>query len=223
VPAASGEDVDLELAYAYPPDGSWVRANMVATLDGATSADDGLSAGLSGPADRRLFGVLRRLADVVLVGSGTARAEGYRPAALPIAIVSSALGLDLDGPLFTAAEHRTILLTSSRATAEARARAAERAEVVVCGSDRVDLALAVRELAARGHRKVLTEGGPTLLGSLVAQRVLDEVCLSTAPLLVGGHGSGILGPTAQSPPVATRLTDLFIEDGFLFGRYAVTR
>ena len=98
--------------YAYP-DGQWVRANFVTSVDGAVTAE-GRSGGLSGAADRLVFGVLRSLADVILVGAGTARAERYRlaqpaeiwqqlragrPATPPIAVVTRRLNLDLDGRL----------------------------------------------------------------------------------------------------------------------------
>jgi riboflavin biosynthesis pyrimidine reductase len=73
--------------YAYPtpvPASGWVRANMVSTLDGSANGPDGGSGALGGSADRAVFGVLRGLADVILVGAGTARVEGYRrPAASP--------------------------------------------------------------------------------------------------------------------------------------------
>src|SRR4051812_2248584 len=62
-----------------------VRLNMIASADGATAVD-GLSGGLGGPPDRKVFAALRSLADVVLVAAGTVRAERYGPAALPIAV-----------------------------------------------------------------------------------------------------------------------------------------
>ena len=102
----------LAALYAYPdiaPGAApWLRASMVASVDGAASLG-GRSGGLSGDADRLVFSVLRSLADVILVGAGTARAEGYRPvrdgevwASLragrapvpPIAVVTGKLDLD---------------------------------------------------------------------------------------------------------------------------------
>ncbi len=70
-------DEDLARLYAYPP-GPWLRANFVASVDGAAHLD-GASAGLSSDADRHVFALLRTLADVVLVGAGTARTERYGP------------------------------------------------------------------------------------------------------------------------------------------------
>src|SRR5260221_14376763 len=81
MPATAGVD-DLIAAlgeiYAYP-EGRCVKANMIASVDGAIMVD-GRSGGLSGPADRLGFSVLRSLADVIVVGAGTARAERYRHA-----------------------------------------------------------------------------------------------------------------------------------------------
>ncbi|MGH3408045.1 MAG: dihydrofolate reductase family protein, partial [Streptosporangiaceae bacterium] len=141
-PATGDDDNLLARCYAYPArDGPqeqpWVRANMVASVDGA-AALEGRSGGLGGDADRKLFQVLRSLADVVLVGGGTARAEKYKPARLaamvpalragrpptpPIAVVSASLDLDPDSPLVAAAPDwaRTIVLTTATAPAARRA------------------------------------------------------------------------------------------------------
>jgi riboflavin biosynthesis pyrimidine reductase len=81
-----GDDVDL--FEAYTPAGTfagagrpWVRVNMISSLDGAIAVR-GRSGTLGGPPDRRLFMVLRSLADVIVVGAGTMRTEGYGPAHL---------------------------------------------------------------------------------------------------------------------------------------------
>ncbi len=215
-------DVDLVDAYAYPPERPWLRANMVASVDGAATAE-GLSGGLSGEADRRVFGVLRSLADVVLVGAGTVRAEGYRPAALPIAVVSNRLDLDLSAPLFTAAAHRTLVLTSGAAVALRLAAVREVADVAICGAERVDPGLAVQALRDRGHARLLCEGGPGLLGQLAVAGLLDELCLTISPVLAGGDASRVLTGLPVAPPARLRLQHLLEDEGFLFARYAVRR
>ena len=214
--------VDLDQAYAYTGVGArtaTVRANMISTVDGAASGADGLSGSLSGAGDRVVFRTLRRLADVVLVGAGTANAEGYRPAALPIAVVSGRLELDLAAPLYTAAEHRTIVVTCGAAPADRIDLVRERADVLVCGQDTVDLAAAVNELHDRGLDHILCEGGPTLLAQMASAGLLDELCVTIAPALAGGDGRRIL---AGEPLVSSRelsLTGLLEEDGWLFARY----
>ncbi len=246
-PAAGGgteSDVDLDAAYAYPAEivdagRPWVRANMVASLDGAAQADDGLSAGLSSPGDKRIFALLRALADVVLVGASTVRNEGYRPprrnpayapareaAGRPpvpvIAIASRSLDLDFASPLFTEAVVPTVVLTGPEADPERLDRARKVADVVIAGTPGtpgVDPGAAVDALAARGWTRILTEGGPHLLGQLVAAERLDELCLTLGPLLFGGSATRITHGPAPRVPQSMRLHTLLEEDGFLFTRY----
>ncbi|MBG0818075.1 pyrimidine reductase family protein [Planomonospora sp. ID82291] len=225
-------DVDLALAYAYPGP-RCVRVNMVASADGGIWLK-GLSGGLSGAGDRRVFGVLRGLADVILAGAETVRSEGYgparpreswralragRPAAPTIAVVTRGLELDLDSPLFTEAEPdaRTIVVTCAAAPADRRARAARHADVIVAGDDRVDLAAAVGELGERGLGRILCEGGARINGQLAAADVIDELCLTVSPVLVGGSAARVLaGPDVLA---RLRLAHVLEEDGFLFTRY----
>ncbi|MEO3812214.1 pyrimidine reductase family protein [Sphaerisporangium sp. B11E5] len=223
-------DVDLAAAYAYPRE-RWVRLNMVASADGGISVG-GLSEGLSSKGDRRLFGVLRGLADVVLAGAATVRAEGYgparprasweplragRPPAPPIAVITGRLDLDLTSPLFTEALARTVVITAETAPAELRSRAAKVADVIVAGGDRVDMALAVAALGERGLGRVLCEGGPRINAQLAAAGLVDELCLTVSPLLIGGDAARILdGPPSHTP---TTLSHVLEEDGFLFCKY----
>jgi len=215
------EDVDLAAAYACPPGRPWLRANMVTSVDGAVTGPDALSGSLSGPADRAVFGVLRRAADAVLVGAGTVRAEGYRPAELPVAVVSNRLDLDWSLPLFDAAPHRTVVLTSAAAPADRLAAARAGNDVVLCGDDRVDPGRAVAALHERGLTRLLCEGGPLLLAQLAAAGLLDELCLTTAPVLVGGSAGRILaGPDLDGRP--WRLAHLLVDQDSLFARWVRT-
>jgi riboflavin biosynthesis pyrimidine reductase len=200
----------LAEAYAYPEATDrgvpWLRANMVSSLDGAARLD-GLSEGLSSEADKRIFGVLRALADVVVVAAAT------------IAVVSTRLDLDLDAPLFTEPLTPTLVITCAAAPAAALKAAEQAAEVVLAGDERVDPVALVRVLAERGWTRLLTEGGPSLLGQLAAAGVLDELCLSLAPLLAAGDAPRIShGPTAAAGRM--ELVSLLEEKGFLFARYA---
>ncbi|MER8185325.1 pyrimidine reductase family protein [Kitasatospora sp. NPDC094015] len=229
----------LAEVYAYPEQvrrgRSWLRANMVSGLDGAARLD-GLSEGLSGAADKRIFGVLRALADVVLVGAQTVRAEGYRPAraraefaaareaagqrpAPAIAIVSRGLELDPTAPLFTDPLVRTTVVTCEDSPAEARRELARVADLVVAGTTSVDLPTAVAELADRGWTRQLTEGGPRLLGQLAAAGLLDELCLSLAPLVTGGDAARIVAGPELPAAQRMRLASLIEQEGFLFTRY----
>src|SRR5690606_25921699 len=99
--------------------------------------------------------------------------------------------LDIDPATLAASPVRPIVVTTESASADGLSRLADLAEVIECGHDVVDLAVMRDELIARGHRQVLSEGGPTNLGTLVAAGVLDELCLSLAPRMVGGVGPRI--------------------------------
>ena len=255
IPAVGSAGADVgpgELAelYAYPrlP---WLRANMVASADGAATLR-GRSGGLSGEADRQVFTLLRSLADVIIVGAQTARAEQYRPArpesmradlragrpaAPPVAVISRRLDLDSQAHLFTAAppQARTIVITTGLAPDDRRAELEKHADVIVAGAESVDFSAALAVLAARGHRRMLTEGGPHLLGQLTSAGLLDELCLTVSPLLAGpgagrivtglGPGGapaalpGSAGPEGRMPGMLLELAHVLEADGFLLCRY----
>jgi riboflavin biosynthesis pyrimidine reductase len=216
-----------------------VRANMVASADGAVTLD-GRSGGLSGPADRTVFTVLRSLADLVLVGAGTARTERYRPvratqiwpqlradrAALPpIAVVSASLDLTGCEPLLAVPEGstQTIIITTRAAPAERKAAIARVARVIEAGTDRVDIGEALGELASLGYRRVLVEGGPVLLGHLTHAGLLDELCLTVSPMLAAGSaGRIVVSAGLGSPPAAPlSLAHVLTDDDFLLCRYLI--
>ncbi|HWG00318.1 MAG TPA: pyrimidine reductase family protein [Trebonia sp.] len=229
------DDAELARRYAYPAE-RWLRGNMVASADGASTLD-GLSGGLSTPGDRRLFWVLRGLADVIMAGAGTTRAEHYhptraagswaslglrdgRPATPPIAVVSRSLDLDPADPLFTAApaDAKTIVITCASAPADVRAALERTADVLVAGEAAVDLKQAVAALHDRGLGRILCEGGPSLLGQLSAAGLLDELCLTVSPVLAGPGPGRIVAGT----PFLARRLDLAVlleENGTLFCRY----
>lgn len=217
----------------------WVRANMVASADGA-SALEGRSGGLGGPADRMVFTVLRSLADVILVGAGTARAERYKPVipALiwgelrtdqpptpPIAIVSGSLDLRACAPLLSdfPAHARTIVITTAEAAAQGPAELTSSVHLVVAGERRVDISQAVSALVSLGFRQILTEGGPHLLAQLADAGLLDELCLTTSPVVAAGSASRIVASSrpADRPAAATRLSlaHVLTDAGFLLARY----
>lgn len=220
-----------------PVDGRpWVLANMVCGLDGST-AIDGRVGELSGPTDRKLFVDLRSVADVVLVGAETVRREGYGPVALSeprrqareasgkppvprLAVVSRSLDLDPTSKAFQPAPggEPPLIVTCETSPPDARARLGSVTDVIVAGTDRVEPELALRALAEAGHDVVLCEGGPSLLGELLAHDVVDELCLTLAPI-VGGDPL----PVAVVPPGAgtarLRLAHVLEAEGSLFLRY----
>ncbi|UCM90959.1 pyrimidine reductase family protein [Streptomyces marincola] len=233
--------LELADAYAYPAEGSWLRANMVASADGAAH-HGGRSRPLSGPADMRVFGVLRALADVVIVGAETVREERYRPArrreefierrraagqtTVPaIAVVSASLHLDFSLPLFTEPVVPTLVLTGANAPHPGLSAAAEAGVRVVTAGEGagVDPARLKPELAALGYTRLLTEGGPRLLGQLAAAGVVDELCLTTAPRVTVGTAPRVMSGPESGTPWEFELTDLLEDSGFLLSRYRQVR
>ena len=234
-----GDLDDAALVEAYRlPSGRSLRVNFVVSLDGAVAVE-GRSGALGSPGDRRIFRVLRALADVVLVGHGTAAAEGYRavaadspvgrlrselgrPATAPIAVVSRRASLDPASGLVTDAVSPTLLVTCESVDADRRAAlTAAGVVVLVCGEDDVDLPLALDRLAELGIEQVLCEGGPALLRAALAAGVVDELDLSISSSLVGTAPRLLDGPLPGV--VRSKLRQVLEEDGTLFNRYAVDR
>jgi riboflavin biosynthesis pyrimidine reductase len=237
-PADALPDDELLERYAVPADArSWVRFNFITSADGAATIG-GRSGGLGNAADRRLLGLLRRLADVILVGAGTVRAEGYAGELLDedgrrwraahrldprpvVAVVSGSLDLDPRSRFFTEAPSRPLVFTSARADARRRRELGAVADVVQAGTTRVDPAVLASVLAAMRYRVLHSEGGPALLDSFLRAGVVDDLCLSLSPLLVGG-GLRLL-PQALPAAVRLRLEHVLESEGLLLLRYGVGR
>lgn len=230
-------DIDTVAAhYAYPADGA-VRANMVASVDGAISLD-GRSQPISGATDWFLFGLQRALADVIVVGAGTARTEGYgpgrarpefahlrdaasQPAAPTLALVTASGRLDPDADFFGGSA-RSIVITSSSADEELIGPLRKVADVLAVGNQAVDLEAALDALRQRGLTRILTEGGPSLLGALAADDLVDEVVATMSPMLIGGD-SGRMVTGAPGAVRGLELVGLIEDDSALFTHYRRTR
>jgi riboflavin-specific deaminase-like protein len=222
------DDAGLIGHYAYPEQltAPFVRVNFVSSADGAVSVD-GKSGELGGDGDRLVFGVLRRLAEVVLVGAGTVRTEDYRGARKPtegrdqpppIAVVTGSADLDPASRLFTDTAVPPVVLTLDSAPAERRDRLADAgADVAVL--DRLTPDALLGALAERGLHRVLCEGGPSLFGQLLAADTVDELCLTLSPLLVGGAAGRISRGPDGTPPRGMALAAALHQDGALFLRY----
>ena len=227
--------------YAYPaPPQPWLRANMVATVDGAGYGHDRRTGSINTAADLRVFVLLRALADVVLAGAGTVRAERYdlprvrrslaarrlvdgdQPPAPALAVVTRRGLVPEDQGLF-GGDRRALVITCEAAGAERLSRLrslAGRDGVLVAGEQDADLSLAVAWLREqKGLRRVLCEGGPQLLTALTDAGLVDELCLTWSPVLVGGDAARVV---AGAPlDVRLRLQHLLHGEGTLIGRWTV--
>ncbi|MEV6931736.1 pyrimidine reductase family protein [Dactylosporangium sp. NPDC051485] len=226
------EDVDLADLYRTP-DQPWLRLNFVSSLDGAGHVD-GKSEPLSGPADKRVFGVLRMLCDALLVGAGTVREEDYHALRLDeqrrawrvrrgmreyptLVIVSARCDLDPRHRVFAEAPVRPIVVTRAHASP---GPLAEVADIVTAGDAEVDLPAAVAQLRARGLAQILSEGGPRLFGSLTAAGLVDELCLTLSPLLAGPGADRITTGAPLDAPQSLTLRHAMLDEGLLFLRYS---
>jgi riboflavin biosynthesis pyrimidine reductase len=210
-----GPDGDLREVYAAPRT-PWLRVNMVSTVDGAASGEDGLTGSINNDADQRVFHLLRELADAVVIGAGTARSEGYPPLDQPVVVVSRSGRLP--ETLRGAVPGRVLMATVSVATGLDEARDVLGTDnVLVLGSHRVDLAAMKQQLVDRGYVDLLCEGGPHLLRDLLDQGVADEVACTYVPKIV----SGLHPRITDGPPVDVPLTlhSLVEEGGTLLGRW----
>ncbi len=229
-------DDDLVVAYVTDRARPWLRVNFVSSLDGAVAAADGYSAGLSGSADKRVFGLLRMWCDALLVGAGTLRHEGYRALRLDprrrqwrasqglpehptLVVVSRSLDLDPAAAVFADAPVRPVVLTTASSPVERREALTSVAHVLVQGDVHVDFAAALGVLRSLGFGQVLCEGGPHVLGALTAADLVDELCLSVAPLLVGPGPDRITAGPATPAPRHLHLRHALQADSLLLLRY----
>jgi len=193
----------------------WLRANFISSLDGAAT-HAGHTRGLTDVDDKRVLDLLRMLCDVVLVGAGTVNAGGYAngvaverraadwraahgmPAQPTLAVVSAALSPRPDMAALVRAPVRPIIVTLERSAPEKRRALAGVADVLLCGTDKLDCRAMLAALAERGLRQVLCEGGPHLFGSLIEADCVDELCLTLSPVLENGSAGRIAAGAAQT-------------------------
>lgn len=212
--------------------------NVIASVDGSTSVG-GVSGPLGSAADKLVFSALRAVADVVVAGASTVKAENYRPprtseaqqqrrvargqrAKPRIAVVTASLSVPLDAELFSDPTERPLVITTDDAAPDRLSAVSEVADVIRAGSDgAVDLGAALESLADLG-RVVLCEGGSTLNGHLLAADLVDEVNLSVAAVMAGGRGPRL---AAGGDEVVRQLAlaHLWEAEGMLLTRYLVDR
>ena len=237
-------DADPASVYTDPRrlearDRPYVFVNMVASADGGTVVN-GVTEQLGSDGDRHIFLLLRSMADGILVGAETVRNEGYGPprirtefragreargqSALPrLAVVTRSLRLDWASPLFTDGTSRPFVLAPEDADSARLEEARGYADVITAGAPLLDFDAALRQLGKKGIAALLCEGGPTLNAALIEAGLIDELCLTISPLLVGGGGgSRIMGAAALPQPAGLSLASVLEEDGYLFLRYLAT-
>ena len=222
------------IAFAHTP-ALHLRVNFISSADGAVTYG-GHSGALGGANDRLLMRVLRAMSDVVLVGAGTVRAEGYGGLGIPlelrqwraahiaqapprIVIATNRLDLTPDMPVFAQADARPIIAAPHTALASTPHDFSQVADLLVCGEQRLDLEELLGALEREGLGRVLCEGGPHLFGALLDADLVDEVCLTVSPTFTAGAAGRISASPHEvfrsflpGPPMAD-------DEGFVFLRY----
>ncbi len=236
-PCQDIDDAGLLEAYAPRRTGAFVRFNFVSSIDGAATVG-GLSGALGTAADKRLFMLLRRQADVILVGAGTVRAEGYEgelldeasrawrlergmPERPVLAVVSGRLNLQADSELFVQSHDRILLLASGSASPSRIAELGAVADVIAAPDPGpgIDPHWIIDTLGARGLAMVHSEGGPTLFGDFAHADAVDSLCVTFSPTLVGGDSPRIAHGRHGAEQHAMALRVLIEEDGALLAEY----
>ena len=184
-------------------------ANFVSSSDGVVALAGDQESGhiVSGgdEPDRFIMGLLRASADAVLIGAGTFRRAGdevwfpetaYPPATALFADLRKRLGLR-PHPLFvlvTASGHVNpahpalqdcLVLTTPQGEFHLRGTLPGGARIVVLGTDRIDGLRLLDFLNSQNLRVILTEGGPSLVGGLLQEGLVDELFLTRSPRLFG--------------------------------------
>jgi riboflavin biosynthesis pyrimidine reductase len=212
-------------------DRPFVYINMVASVDGRATIE-GRAHKLGSDTDTLLLTELRTLADAVLIGTGTLRAEGYarlvanaerverraaagKPGTPTAVLISRGLDLPWDAGLFHAADQPVLVYTEADHDPPQTPAPIE----VVRGADP---AAVLRDLRRRGIGALLCEGGPTLNRALLAAGVVDELFLTLSPLLTGNPEAPRIVEGEDLPaPLRLRLQWVLHHDDELYLRYAV--
>jgi riboflavin biosynthesis pyrimidine reductase len=216
----------ITIAEAYqvdrpqPANRPWVGLCMVSSLDGSIAVD-GSSGALGNANDLEVLLTLRRIADLIIVGAGTVRGEGYGPPKKPgqrIAVATNSGAVDLSVDLFTSGAG--FLLAPESAIIDET-----RVDVLRAGRDQLDLRDAVDRVdeIVPGVRHVQAEGGARLNGSLLEADLIDELNLSVSPRMVGGGGPRVTVGALEVDRHFSLSHVLSDTDGFVFTRWLRNR
>lgn len=226
------DPVDHQFGLSRYHDGRpWIMGNFVTTIDGAAVVDGGSTA-INDPDDKQMFGALRAVADFIVAGAGTIRAENYGPPTLDesrrarrvesglestphLVTVSRSLDFDPSDRVFSDPANRVTILTGRDSPDHPRHALQEVADVIQLEDTSAASIADYLKLA----RVVLVEGGPSLMGQFVTARLVDEMNWTIAPVLYAGDSPRMAHGEAAAPPLDMHLDRVLYGDRSLFTRY----
>lgn len=186
-----------------------VFVNAAMSADGKLSTYERRQVKISGPGDFRRVDRLRAGADAVMVGIGTVLADdpsltvkdpalvaareasGRGPHPVRV-VVDSHARISLDAAVLHRGGGRRVVGVAEAAPAEKRAALEEHATVVVAGTDRVDLALLLERLFDLGVRRLMVEGGGTLIAALATAGLVDDLYVYVGNIIISGSAAPTL-------------------------------
>ncbi|MGV8881228.1 MAG: dihydrofolate reductase family protein [Rhodoglobus sp.] len=209
----------LEL-YACPQD-VWLRLNLVTSVSGSAAGSDGTSETLTSVADRRILGVIRELSDIVLVGAASVRAEGYQlPRRSTLAIVTASG--DLAGHQLTVDDPSRIVVVCPPSAIERVRSTLGDATILSTETHegRIPPSAIVEALRGAGYASIVCEGGPDLAAQLVSAGLVDEVCMTTSPVLAAVSLAPFGAELTTAVPLD--LTQLLVDSaGSIYARWSI--
>lgn len=206
------------------PEPAWLRINLVSSVNGNAAGSDGTSQSLTSRTDRTILGVIRRASDVVLVGAASVRAEGHlRPRTAPLAVVTGSG--DLSGhrirPDLPAGDLIVLCPASALGRLQSSLDGLAVEIITIPGDDRrLRPANIVAALRDRGLGRIVCEGGPSLAAQLLDAGLVDELCLTTSPVV-----NGVRLPLLGDAPLEMKrlsLAQLLVDEASaLYARWSV--
>jgi riboflavin biosynthesis pyrimidine reductase len=203
-----------------------VRINLIASVSGSAAGSDGTSDTLSSPADRLILKVIRALSDVVVVGAASVRAEGYFVPKDGVLAVVSRTGDFTGHHIRDTGNHGTLLILCPASAVRTAQSTIGLADVTVVAVPDVEGSLSagaiLGALGDQGFSSIVAEGGPALARHLVLGGVVDELCLTTSPVLNGGRLPMFGAGEFDGHPMA--LNQLLVDEGgFTYARWGLRK
>ena len=218
---------DRLLELYRPPEPSWLRINLVVSLNGSVVGVDGTSETLTNKADRRILGVIRELSDVVLLGATSIRVEGFAiPKRARLAIVT--MTGDLSGHRIEPGDAPSVIVLCPLSASSAVRATLGDAQVVelplesgvAAGAPRIAAPTLIAALRGLGLSSIVCEGGPALAGQLLTAGLVDELCVTTSPKITPNFLAAFGGDVLL--PIDLDLAQLILgDDGSLFARWMI--